>query len=355
MLGGVGWDPGSGSDSDLAAAAKRLEEVGNPACPPWVRQRGGGPLHHIPLPDAAWLEGGSCRVMEKKCYAPPCGGAVLRRRLSIRTAAGMCWASWGRRGVQSERHATLCGPAGLFARSLRVTHERSYSTIVDDRYTQRSRPHVGSHPRRLALSERLPRACNALESCQRTLRQSNAARGLFSPCALAARSPMDSAFVASAPAGCRVARSFLGRHMRSTYPDPPTSPAPRKTPWLGRLEKRPSLFRRFTLHAVGTVGSTPHARAPAALRHRPCLRPDGSSAAPFLAGAVAYSHRLQRSDCSSFPATTSAGAGAPQWIGAVAGAGVLVFNGVAAVSRRLWHRTSWPATHRALGSRIRAI
>ena len=107
---------------------------------------------------------------------------------------------------------------------------------------------------------------------------------------------MDSAFVASAPAGRRVARSFLGRHIRSTYPDPPTSPAPRKTPWLGRLEKRPSLFRPFTLHAVGTVGSTPHARAAAALRHRPCLRPDGSSAARFLAGSVAYSHRLQRSD-----------------------------------------------------------
>ena len=37
-------------------------------------------------------------------------------------------------------------------------------TMLDDRYTQWSRPHVGSHPRRLALSERLPRACNALES-----------------------------------------------------------------------------------------------------------------------------------------------------------------------------------------------
>ena len=134
---------------------------------------------------------------------------------------------------------------------------------------------------------------------------------------------MNSTFVASAPAGRRVAWSILGRHIRSTYPDPPTSPAPRKTPWLGRLEKRPSLFRPFTLHAVGTVGSTPHARAAAALRHRPCLRPDGSSAARCQAGAVAYSRRLQRSDGSSFAATTSAGAGAPQWIGAVAGAGAV--------------------------------
>ena len=32
-------------------------------------------------------------------------------------------------------------------------------------------------------------------------------RGLFSPCALAARAPMNSTFVASAPAGRRVARS----------------------------------------------------------------------------------------------------------------------------------------------------
>ena len=39
----------------------------------------------------------------------------------------------------------------------------------------------------------------------------------------------------------------------------------------------------------------------------------------------------------------------------MAGAGVLVCNGVAAISRRLRHRTSWPATHRALGLHIGTI
>ena len=195
--------------------------------------------------------------------------------------------------------------------------------MLDDRYIQRSNPHIRSQSRRLARSEFMPRACHALESCQRSLGLSNAARGLFSPCALAARAPMKSTFAASAPAGSRVAWSSNGRHTRSTYPDPPTSPAPRKTPWLGRLEKRPSLFRPFTLHAVGTVGSTPHARAAAALRHRPCLRPDGSSAARCQAGAVACIRRLQRSDGSSFPVTTSSEAGAPWWVGAVAGAGAV--------------------------------
>jgi hypothetical protein len=117
--------------------------------------------------------------------------------------------------------------------------------MLDDRYIQRSRPHVGRQPRRLARSERMPLACHALESSWSALGLSNAARGLFSPCALAARTPMKSTFVASAAAGRRVARSFLGKHPRSTYPDPPTSLAPRKPPWLGRLEKRPSLFRSF--------------------------------------------------------------------------------------------------------------
>ena len=79
-------------------------------------------------------------------------------------------------------------------------------------------------------------------------------------CSGGAHTYVNSTFVASAPAGRRVAWSFLGRHTRTTYPDPPTFPASRKTPWLGRLEKRLSPFRPFTLHAVGTVGSTPHAR-----------------------------------------------------------------------------------------------
>jgi hypothetical protein len=142
------------------------------------------------------------------------------------------WAPWSKIAV-----------GFLMARTRR--NNRNRTSYVRRRYTQRSRPHVGRQPRRLARSERMPLACHALESSWSALGLSNAARGLFSPCALAARTPMKSTFVASAAAGRRVARSFLGKHPRSTYPDPPTSLAPRKPPWLGRLEKRPSLFRSF--------------------------------------------------------------------------------------------------------------
>jgi hypothetical protein len=105
-----------------------------------------------------------------------------------------------------------------------------------------------------------------------------------------------------------VARSSNGNILRAptrTYlPHPPHA----KTPWLGSLEKRPSLFGPFTLHAVCSVGLHAHGRAAAALRHRPCARLDGSSAARCQAGAVAHSRRPQRSDGSSFLASALAGA-----------------------------------------------
>ena len=51
--------------------------------------------------------------------------------------------------------------------------------MLDDRYTQRSRPHNDSQSRLLARSECMPLACRALENRQRTLGQSNAARGAY--------------------------------------------------------------------------------------------------------------------------------------------------------------------------------
>ena len=108
----------------------------------------------------------------------------------------------------------------------------------------------------------------------------------------------------------------------TTRTHPPHSPHARPPGWAA-FKKRPSLFGPFTLHAVGNVGLHANGRAAAALRHRSCARRDGSSAARCQAGAVACSRRAQRSDGSSRPATTSSGAGAPWWVGAVAGAGAV--------------------------------
>jgi hypothetical protein len=103
--------------------------------------------------------------------------------------------------------------------------------------------------------------------------------------------------------GLRMATS--SEHLlRPTYL---TRPTQRPPGWAAlRNAPRFSVPSHFTPSAAS--GSTPHARAAAALRHRPCARLDGSSAARCQAGAVAHSRRPQRSDGSSFLASALAGA-----------------------------------------------
>ena len=59
----------------------------------------------------------------------------------------------------------LVSVKGMGAWAWEMTYETfGNGAMKDDRYIQQSHPRVDSQPRRLARSERLPRACNALES-----------------------------------------------------------------------------------------------------------------------------------------------------------------------------------------------
>ena len=98
---------------------------------------------------------------------------------------------------------------------------------------------------------------------------------------------------------------FVGQAHAEHLPGPTHLTRHMQDPLLGEPQATPFAFSvpsHFTLSAVGLHAN---GRAAAALLHRSCARRDGSLASRWQAGAVACIRRLQRSDGSSRPATTS--------------------------------------------------
>jgi hypothetical protein len=137
-----------------------------------------------------------------------------------------------------------------------------------------------------------------------------------------------------------VARSSNGNILRAPTPTHLPHPPHAKTPWLGSLEKRPSLFGPFTLHAVCSVGL-----------HAPCPRCSSAPPSPLRTSRWLLGSALP-SRCGSAqpPSTTQrweliSGVGLgwsmrhnglAQWLAQA----LLVCNCVAAISQRPWHRIS---------------
>jgi hypothetical protein len=120
------------------------------------------------------------------------------------------------------------------------------------------------------------------------------------------------------------------------------------------LRNAPRFFGPFTLHAVGRRGPRQWPRCssapPSPLRTSRC--PSGSALPSRCRSAQPPSAtqpwQLASGDDLGWSMRHN---GLAQWLTQA----LLVCNCVAAISRRLWHRTSWPATHRALGLHVGTI